>query len=588
MINPMNFPGMPMMNNMNQMPNIMPQQMEEQNQDQMAEVLNIAKIKEGFYIGDKISAISIDVIIQFKITHMINATGNQIMNQWESIGISYLTLNWSEVPNQILFDSKDEIANKIVDFIDGSLLGKGEGLLAHSNKGQDRVCIVVLIYLMKKYKWSLIKSMQFLQSKKKDVEIPDFFMIQLKNFENRLIQRGELTHDIPWEFGGLTDPEEKLLRNTYINGLPVPKVNQINNNIKKARHIMWADTNPYKQSPIELHDVSNDLLLQSDIRPVFVHQSLRPRKSSIKGSNNSNNNYTDMFQNKNNIMMNNNVNNLTSVTVNSMNNMNNNYINNNYFNAKNNNNMTPGNENINLMNPGKYNNLAKTNNNLSNNVNVYNNPQLKQMNNNISSNQTNNIINQGEKKDYISKSYNYEEINDGNIKLSNMNNNLNINNNQQNIYKSLSNPDEEPTNANIINNINRINEKSNINNIGKNNISQDTFIVSKKDKNNNLNIPNMNNYLMNRDEEKNIMNKGNNMVMKNSQLPQYGNNNNQNLFNSSPNFVGNNMQNNMEINNPKMMSNTTANNFNNNNLNNLNNFNNIINPQNDKRFNKAL
>ena len=209
-----------------------------------------------------------------------------------------------------------------------------------------------------------------------------FFMIQLKNFENRLIQRGELTHDIPWEFGGLTDPEEKLLRNTYINGLPVPKVNQINNNIKKARHIMWADTNPYKQSPIELHDVSNDLLLQSDIRPVFVHQSL-PRKSSIKGSNNSNNNYTDMFQNKNNIMMNNNVNNLTSVTVNSMNNMNNNYINNNYFNAKNNINMTPGNENINLMNPGKYNNLAKTNNNFSNNVNVYNNPQIKPMNNNI-------------------------------------------------------------------------------------------------------------------------------------------------------------------------------------------------------------
>ena len=68
-------------------------------QEMMTEVLNIAKIKEGFYVGDKISAISIDVIIQFKITHMINATGNQIMNQWESIGISYLTLNWSESPS---------------------------------------------------------------------------------------------------------------------------------------------------------------------------------------------------------------------------------------------------------------------------------------------------------------------------------------------------------------------------------------------------------------------------------------------------------------------------------------------------------
>lgn len=160
-----NFTQNPMMN-MNNMAPIHPMEDYDQ-QDMVTEVLNISKIKEGFYIGDKISAISLDVILQFKITHMINATGNQIMNQWESLGISYLTLNWSETPKQILFDSKDEIANRIVEFIDGSLLGKGEGLLAHSLKGQNRVCIVVLIYLMKKYKWSLIKSMQLLKSKSK-------------------------------------------------------------------------------------------------------------------------------------------------------------------------------------------------------------------------------------------------------------------------------------------------------------------------------------------------------------------------------------------------------------------------------------
>ena len=51
------------------------------NQDLATEILNISKIKEGFYIGDRISAISLDVIIQFKITHMINETGNQITNQ---------------------------------------------------------------------------------------------------------------------------------------------------------------------------------------------------------------------------------------------------------------------------------------------------------------------------------------------------------------------------------------------------------------------------------------------------------------------------------------------------------------------------
>ena len=171
-----NIPKMLPVNHMEEMPD---------QQDMMTEVLNISKVKVGFYIGDKISAISLDVIIQFKITHMINATGNQIMNQWESIGIAYLTLNWSETPKQILFDSKDEIANRIVEFIDGSLIGKGEGILAHSLKGQNRVCIVVLIYLMKKYKWSLNKSMEYLKSKKQDVDIPIYFFEQLKNFENR-------------------------------------------------------------------------------------------------------------------------------------------------------------------------------------------------------------------------------------------------------------------------------------------------------------------------------------------------------------------------------------------------------------------
>ena len=261
-------------------------------QDMMTEILNISKIKEGFYIGDKISAISLDVIIQFKITHMINATGNQIMNQWESIGIAYLTLNWSETPKQILFDSKDEIANRIVEFIDGSLVGKGEGILAHSLKGQNRVCIVVLIYLMKKYKWSLIKSMQYLKSKKQDVDIPSYFFEQLKNFENRLRQRGELTRDIPWEFEGLQDPEEKLLRNTYLNGVKI----EVNNNItpnrgkNNLRRIMWADNNPYQKSPLELNNSTNDLFYQRDLRPITIHQSIKPKRGCIKGMNKNMNN----------------------------------------------------------------------------------------------------------------------------------------------------------------------------------------------------------------------------------------------------------------------------------------------------------
>jgi hypothetical protein len=117
--------------------------------DYTTEVVNITKIKDGFFLGDEATAANLDVIIQFKITHMVNAAGSQIINAWESIGIKYLTLNWSENSNQNLFDQKDEIANRIVNFIDDSFRN-GEGLLVHSLRGQNRGCVVVIIYLIKK------------------------------------------------------------------------------------------------------------------------------------------------------------------------------------------------------------------------------------------------------------------------------------------------------------------------------------------------------------------------------------------------------------------------------------------------------
>ena len=277
-------------------------------QEMIQEILELSKIKDGFYLGDKISAISLEVINEFKITHIINTTGNQIMNQWESIGINYLTINWSENPNQILFDLKDEIAEKIVEFIDKGI-SIGEGVLAHSFNGKNRVCLVALIYLMKKYKWSLAKSMQYLKSKKNDVEITNSFYNQLENFQKRLIQKGELTRDIPWEFENLIDEEEKLIRNTYMNSLPSDKnlnLNEKNNNRIMdllvgngdhhnnknkniyLKHIIWADNSPYNfpQGKIEIFNLNNDLCLKKDIKSIICHQKCKPIKPCIKNCEN--------------------------------------------------------------------------------------------------------------------------------------------------------------------------------------------------------------------------------------------------------------------------------------------------------------
>ena len=610
-------PSMMNMNmNMNNMTPIHPPD-DANDQDMMTEILNISKIKEGFYIGDKISAISLDVIIQFKITHMINATGNQIMNQWESIGIAYLTLNWSETPKQILFDSKDEIANRIVEFIDGSLIGKGEGILAHSLKGQNRVCIVVLIYLMKKYKWSLNKSMEYLKSKKQDVDIPIYFFEQLKNFENRLRQRGELTRDIPWEFEGLNDPEEKLLRNTYLNGIKVAINNNITPNRGKnnLRRIMWADNNPYQKSPLELNDSTNDLFYQKDLRPITVHQSMRPKKGCIKGmskiinniginlqgnlnklniinnaqfkSKSANNeimsNFSKNFEEyKNNIGIpknNNNIfssqqndNNWNNMNVNNVPNIPNitalrgekndrNALNNNYFNQNNNNminkNNMPYNQNINLIASGKFNNQNNMNNNMSENMekNIRNNNMNNKMNNNIS-NSINNInrFNQQQQQAMIQGK---------------------INNNQIDVSSS----------DNFLNK-----ERNNLNSIGKGNIVDlrinNSVNIKESSYNmnslNSLNPSNINYYNMHnsyKSDEYSNMEPA--MPVKNS-IKMDMNDNNGNMmftFGKPTNQLNNNNQNN--INNSTPFNNNNNQGFLNNNRNNNNNNNNIARFRND-------
>ena len=260
--------------------------------DYGAEIINISKIKDSFFIGDKIAGINLDVLIQFKISHIINAAGNQIMNQFESIGIQYYTLYWLENPNQNLFDPNDEIVDKILLFIRDSFI-RGEGLLIHSVKGKNRCCIVVIIYLMKKYYWSVNKCIDFLKSKKEDIEIQPYFIQQLISYEIRL---SKITHTKTTNWNEITfkDNDEKLLRNTYVNGLPVKQLNlfeieEIINNIKEEKgnlnkksniHINWAD-----DDKLINYNFEKELLFQNEIKPINCHMTTKPIKSSIKKNN---------------------------------------------------------------------------------------------------------------------------------------------------------------------------------------------------------------------------------------------------------------------------------------------------------------
>jgi protein-tyrosine phosphatase len=59
-------------------------------------------------------------------------------------------------------------------------------VLVHSVRGQSRCVVVVASYLMKKYKWSLYKTLEFLSSRRPDIELRPSYVNQLADYEKRL------------------------------------------------------------------------------------------------------------------------------------------------------------------------------------------------------------------------------------------------------------------------------------------------------------------------------------------------------------------------------------------------------------------
>ena len=269
------------------------------------EVLNIAKIKDGLYIGDRAAGTNLRLLIQLKISHMINTCANQISYNFENMGIRYLTYNWPENPSNNIIFIKEELPKKILLFIDNSLQ-KGTGLMIFSIKGQNRACVAIIIYLMKKYNWSLKKCREYLYTKKQDVRITKSFINQLMRYEESLIKKNNSLLISDWFNINLKDKDELLMHNTYLNEKQFTlkkylmnkrndKGNNNNNNENKNEnneskktkpHIQWADQinieNFGKNTLISKTENINDLFFQKKVKPITNHLKMNPAKSCIK------------------------------------------------------------------------------------------------------------------------------------------------------------------------------------------------------------------------------------------------------------------------------------------------------------------
>lgn len=101
-------------------------------------------------------------------------------------------------------------------------------MLVHSVRGQSRATCALAAFIMKRYRWSLLKTLEFLNSRRPDLEIRATFIHQLSAYETRLQQQ----KDAPlisskWDEISTFEPgrrksrmlenEELVLRNTFVN-----------------------------------------------------------------------------------------------------------------------------------------------------------------------------------------------------------------------------------------------------------------------------------------------------------------------------------------------------------------------------------
>lgn len=202
------------------------------------EYISVIKVQDGLFLGDKDSSQDIEFLTSSKVTHILNCASDEIQNEWVTTGITYLSFPFKDQEDELIFDESFETFFKCFNFIE-TCLESGESILVHSVKAECRSPTVVLSYIMHKYKWSLTKSLEFLNSRKPDCKIKPNFLMQLVKLEAFLTKIAGFSFSKTWD---LTENEEEmLLRNTFLNSKPGEFVRFDGKVKRKKRVIRWVD-----------------------------------------------------------------------------------------------------------------------------------------------------------------------------------------------------------------------------------------------------------------------------------------------------------------------------------------------------------
>lgn len=231
------------------------------------------KIKDGLFIGDKSASQDLDFLVSSKVTHIINTSRLEVNDEWNNIGITYLSFSWQDNEDQILFDETNNNFELCYNFIE-TALENGESVLIHSVKGESRSVCVVLAYFMKKYKWALTKALEFLNSRKPDCKVKPNFLFQLVKLENWLGRCEGRGFARTWD--KTEDPDEFLLRNTFLNSRAGAFVQSEVLKTSRKPRLKWTDGGKLDKNKLEAPNIKNP-----------IENGFIILKSCIKGNDNT-------------------------------------------------------------------------------------------------------------------------------------------------------------------------------------------------------------------------------------------------------------------------------------------------------------
>ncbi|CAD8110781.1 unnamed protein product [Paramecium primaurelia] len=168
------------------------------------------KIIDGLFVGNLRAPLERDFLQMNKINNIINCAASELTYNGNG---NTLCFYWRDVDDQKIVSIEN--IEKIHNFIE-TAINNGEGVLFFSLRGQSRALTALTAYLMYKFSWSLYKTLQFLNSRRKDFEIRAAFLKQLMNFETEYFKNKEISRH--WDYNK-ENQEIQVIQNTYLNSL---------------------------------------------------------------------------------------------------------------------------------------------------------------------------------------------------------------------------------------------------------------------------------------------------------------------------------------------------------------------------------